>query len=271
MRIISSFHDYYDKIQAFGQDQSLVYTREEHDADLDQELGVSTKDKRIRKIGAVEKSCPGVRFETAAFPFPSPYLHTSSGFIRPGELPNRGNFFIIGFAGQVFPCFELKWLYSCFDPSHKLSTNTFCYNLDHVDKAITQNCSLKARDTYCSPPLRSHRRRDFVERREDFDRFFRLWYQKDRATKVQRLFREHPIFVILESHSYQWHVRYNCSLKDYQFQRVKGPAEAYQAISMFLGGLAVPQKQIPIPSDKDMIGIKGFDKYSFRKDKKAKR
>jgi hypothetical protein len=45
----------------------------------------------------------------------------------------------------------------------------------------------------------------------------------------------------------------------------------YQEIAMFLGGLATPQKPIPVPSDKDMVSIKGFDRFSFRKEPTKKK
>ena len=40
---------------------------------------------------------------------------------------------------------------------------------------------------------------------------------------------------------------------------------AYQEIQMLLGNLAQPNKPIPEIPDKDMVSIKGFDKWSFRK------
>jgi hypothetical protein len=46
------------------------------------------------------------------------------------------------------------------------------------------------------------------------------------------------------------------------------PYQAYQEISMFVNNLAIPEKPIPKMSDEDMASIKGFDKFSFRKDKR---
>ena len=40
---------------------------------------------------------------------------------------------------------------------------------------------------------------------------------------------------------------------------------AYQELQMYFGALAQPNKPIPNVSDKDMVSIKGFDKWSFRK------
>lgn len=38
---------------------------------------------------------------------------------------------------------------------------------------------------------------------------------------------------------------------------------AYQELEMFFGNLARPNKPIPEILDKDMVSIKGFDKWSF--------
>ena len=40
---------------------------------------------------------------------------------------------------------------------------------------------------------------------------------------------------------------------------------------MFLGGLAVPLKEIPTVPDKIMVGAKGFDQWSFRKPPQVKK
>ena len=45
------------------------------------------------------------------------------------------------------------------------------------------------------------------------------------------------------------------------------PYTAYQNLSMWVNNQAQPIKPIPPMKDEDMVSIKGFDKYSFRKDK----
>ena len=49
--------------------------------------------------------------------------------------------------------------------------------------------------------------------------------------------------------------------------RIKDPYTAYQELSMYLGNMAFPNKPIPTISDEVMAEIKGFNKFSFRKDK----
>lgn len=63
-------------------------------------------------------------------------------------------------------------------------------------------------------------------------------------------------------------VRWNARLRDYQFYKVMDPYTAYQAIEMFFGNLASPEKPIPPRTDKEKIESHGMDnKLSFRKPK----
>lgn len=61
----------------------------------------------------------------------------------------------------------------------------------------------------------------------------------------------------------------NPCLKTIEFFRHKDTATAYQDINSYVTGvLGKPNPVIPEIDDKTMAQIKGFDKYSFRKDKK---
>jgi len=50
--------------------------------------------------------------------------------------------------------------------------------------------------------------------------------------------------------------------------KIISPYQAFQEISMFIEMLGNPEKPIPQPSDDVMRDIKGFDKWSFRKEPK---
>ncbi|MFA5766502.1 MAG: hypothetical protein WC919_01075 [Candidatus Paceibacterota bacterium] len=247
MRIKSDFHDYYDCAQAFGQDQELIYIRKKIDFPLATEL----KTKRA--------------------PFPMPDTDRSGGYTRIGELPTGMQFFVIGIAGKVYPCFKLYWHYpnTC-----EKDVEAYCYSLADIDKIIKAKCNKKTQETFNEATLkkgkRYHRRYYMSARRAEFELFFTEWEREDQAAKVQQLFSQYPIFVI-EARRDGWYVCYNCSLKEYKFFKVKDTVTAYQEIAMFLGGLATPQKPIPVPSDKDMVSIKGFDKFSFRKEPTKKK
>lgn len=70
---------------------------------------------------------------------------------------------------------------------------------------------------------------------------------------------------------YIFPVTINGYLKPFNFQTVFPPQLCYQEISMFLGNMASPEKPIPHISDEILLGCKGFDKFSFRKDPSKRR
>jgi hypothetical protein len=78
------------------------------------------------------------------------------------------------------------------------------------------------------------------------------------------LFEEAPIFAYITGK-----IILNPRLEPMGFQRVLDPIRAYQKLSMWYGNRFFEEKNIPNPPDKDMVEIKGFDKHSFRKDKKT--
>lgn len=59
----------------------------------------------------------------------------------------------------------------------------------------------------------------------------------------------------------------NPPLAPLHFQSVLSPTQAYQELSMWCGSHMFEVKEVPVPPDKDMVSIKGFDRFSFRKDK----
>ncbi len=251
MRIKSDFHDYYDSAQSFGQDQSLIYLRKKIDFPVSSAL------------------------KTKKLPFSLPNVDRDRGFTRPGELPTGMHFYVIGVAGKIYPCFELYWRYAYHDREWtSKDCEAFCYSLADIDKAIKTKCNKEAQDTFNELMLkkskRYYRRYGISMRRAEFEAFFDEWDREDQSAKIQVLFEQYPVWALEARHD-GWYVCYNCSLKEYKFFKVKDTVTAYQEIAMFLGGLATPQKPIPVPSDKDMVGIKGFDKFSFRKEPTKKK
>lgn len=64
----------------------------------------------------------------------------------------------------------------------------------------------------------------------------------------------------------------NPPLKGIQFYRLFGPAEAFQELDMFWGGVLAPESQPMVGiGDKDRIAQHGFNERSFRKDPTKKR
>jgi len=78
-------------------------------------------------------------------------------------------------------------------------------------------------------------------------------------TDIEKYWRDKPKFII------------NPLLKEYQFYKVFDAVQAFQEISMFLGGvLGNREKEIVNVEDKYKITQHGFDKWSFRKEPQNK-
>ena len=64
----------------------------------------------------------------------------------------------------------------------------------------------------------------------------------------------------------------NPLLKDYEFYKMFDTFQAFQEVSMFMGGvLGAGEKEITVVADKYKIAQHGFNKFSFRKDKEVKK
>lgn len=219
MRIVSDFRDYYDAVQATGQDRSLVYIRKKKEEDS---------------------------FRLAAT-FGN-YRSWQSECITVSQ-------YIVGYCGQVYPALKL---------TADNGAEKFCYNLKGVDDFVQANFREKQIEDYRQKG-RGKGYWPWWLRRHDFERVFQKW--EDAKGKYGDYFRDNhaPVFVVKGKR-----VTYNGCLKEVEFFRVKDPYTAFQDISMYLGGLAAPEKPIPQVSDEVMAEIKGFDKWSFRKEPRKK-
>lgn len=241
MRIISSEHDYYDVVQAQGQDQTLLYLRKAEEIDLE--------DYPFPYIGSSRnwgyKSCPAI------------------------------NEAIIGFCGRIYPVLclsEHKWgSLRCPTPAEAT-----CFTMAEVDAFMEANYRDKELEEYRAKPKKGKYVRtrywDSGRRRVVFEKFFADCEAKQDAFQQMFMERRSPIFVA--RHSHEWRrsgtITWNALLKNHQFFRLFDPYRAFQEIAMFMSNLAVPLKPIPAISDKVLAGAKGFDKWSFRKPPQGK-
>jgi hypothetical protein len=62
----------------------------------------------------------------------------------------------------------------------------------------------------------------------------------------------------------------NVNLKMLDFQKIKPPNEAFQDIQIYLSKIAKPEKTIPEMDNQTKIDSRGFNKFSFRRDKSVK-
>lgn len=249
VRIISKFHDYYDSVQSYGQDRTLVYVR-------NKEL---TDDMVVSPI-------PPFRFSRPESTCPS------------FEKPKAGDFIYryatVGFCGKLYPCMIVEIIGQA---------KYFIYKMEHLDdyvaKVFTKDREreryhegkIKKRETYWQNlPFR------YIPIRSDMEKLFEFWETiRDKETDLF-VKRNVPIFVVRHWHNYidgrfvDERCVLNECLKDFEFYRVFDTNAAYQEIAMFVGGiLTKPPTEIPKPSDEVLAEIKGFNKWSFRKEPKG--
>jgi len=163
MKIVSDFHDYYDVVQASGQDQSLVYLRTRKEIELNR----------------------------SSYPFPL-FEGTPRFEFRPRGVPLVQ--FVVGFCGKVYPILQL----SCQRRSEPDPTTEFCYTLPDVDAFVENNFKRVQIETYRSNPRRwrfaDHQwPRD--QRREKFKEFFDAYAARQSSFGHVFLEAGCPIFV----------------------------------------------------------------------------
>jgi hypothetical protein len=236
MRIIANKHDYYDPIQKQGQDRTIIYNRKESEIVYHKDPGQKWKDN---------------------YPFAKLYSSFAWGSHRNLYVEE----FTIGFVGKIYPLIALG--YRSGGPLTTISRIKLCYQLSEIDEYVKENLPAKDVDKFNDKkynPIWSNGSRDI------FVKFFE-WHRQNH-NKFDQYFVDNksPIFVGMTS-DHERVVKFNCLLKDFQFYRVFDAYSAFQEIQMWMSNQAVPLKPIPKISDKDMVTAKGFDKYSFRKDK----
>ncbi len=240
MRIISSFHDYYDSVQFHGQDKSMVYVRSPREVILKHPRRLSYR----RHGGQTEK------LESDEWPFPVVF---NRWVWMPDALSIRE--FIIGFCGKIYPMLRVSAI-------RQLDTYALCYDVAQVDAFVEQMCTKRQVADY------SRKKRWRTDSSHDEIEAFFAECQK-RTNAYQHIFIENkcPIFVgQLSTHACS--IMYNAALNMLEFYRIIDTYTTFQELAMYFGNIAQPNKPIPAVSDKDMIVAKGFDKHSFRKDKK---
>ncbi len=256
MRIKSDFHDYYDCIQALGQDQSTVWIR-----------------KREEVVYQKSYDFWGKRSDPL-WPFPL-FQERYRWF---GSRTPLFSARIIGFCGKIYPVLVAKHTpASTCSCKGCVERTAICHSIADIDAFVLANFREKMVQGYyiTEPKRRKYRYWESDHWPSDYrQEALAQWFSKieEARSKFEELFREHrtPVFVGYESGDRSGKVVYNACLKEQEFFRVFQPQAAFQEIEMFFGGLAVPQRPIPEIPDKVMVGAKGFDKWSFRKEPRKK-
>lgn len=262
MRIVhNGYRDYYDVAMAHGQDFGLTYVRTRKTIDLSP-----------------------LKHPPYTDPWPFPLLRGGRRYLPRGLSLNSVQH-VVGFCGKLYGAIRLELGYR-FDPR---SGGTVCHSEKDVDAFLRVQLGPEEYAAYADPkPTGS---RSF---RDDGDNFVRTasgirwghpfnaagvreWFAAVSAASKEHegLFLEHrcPVFVATRGRIGFDETEYpdrslvvNAPLRRMEFARVFDPYTAYQEISMYLGGLASPEKPIPKLSDEDMAHSKGHgDRYSFRR------
>jgi len=171
---------------------------------------------------------------------------------------------VIGFCGKITPLVKLR--------ADEESPYFMCWNIEDTDAFMRAH--LKAHQ------WRNYHKSKWSERTA-FLEFFEACAQRE--SNFEYLFRDHhsPLFVAGSQESKirtTPQIVFNACLKDVQFYTRFDSYQAFQEIAMYMGGVlgthgghTTKYKGEPMSSevsDRDLAAAKGFDKFSFRKEKK---
>lgn len=263
MRIISEHRDYYDCVQAQGQDLTCVWVRTLEE--------VEYKDGRT-------------------WPFPEykggyrwTYRYSRSGQLSVHE-------YIVGFCGKIYPVLQLNKS----GVSHFDQKPVFCHTLEDVDEFVEKNFSAKQVDSYKKPKKYQWRDKNSIAAtHKGMAKFFEECRLAQDSHQDIFINNGCPVFIADYKHNWKnndeivYHGRRedperpddepkvvkrtsycgNVCLKDLEFYRVVPVNQAFQEIWQYIGGvLGFNNPHVPVPDDVTMRDIKGFNDRSFKKE-----
>lgn len=177
----------------------------------------------------------------------------------------------VGFCGKIYPGFVIH------ADHHEKPVKGICYSLDDIDKFVRTHMPEAEQEIYFSTERNRSRRYSWFYQKHGY--YVSYWGRRGFEDSIEKmktyefkhykkLFSEHncPIFVVDEDE----HKTYiNPLLRPWEFYKVVDPYTAWQEVSMYVGGvLLAPVNPVPDIPDDTMRDIKGFDKWSFRKEPK---
>lgn len=176
---------------------------------------------------------------------------------------------IVGFCGRLYPLVYLV--------DEELNTETLISCIEEIDAWVHSFYKKRELETYYKEQyrgfkfwLRFNRKKRGLQRKYFESLFDEINEIKDNPPIYLLDFfisNSCPIFSIRQKDTSVSNLIINDQLSKFQFEKVVDPYTAFQELSMFIGGMAAPEKPIPAIDDKTMAEAKGFNKYSFRKDK----
>ena len=230
--------DYYDGVVGtMGVDKTLVYDREVIEFE---ENDIPTLFERKRGYWCF--------ISRDTNPFHKLGYHSIKKECR--KIYDEHTYFIIGFCGKLY----IGWkLYKIIDSTYNNVSTTITYDNEYMK-------------TILEPKSWGGVLADNINYVQSYD-----------ALQMFRDFKV-PVFIYDSdygrtslykkgSNNHKSKFFINALLKDYEFYKVFDSFQAFQEVSMFMGGvLGKGEKEIIEVADKYKIGQHGFDKWSFRKE-----
>ena len=273
MRIHSKFQDYYDSALGYGIDPNCHYVRhtEEFKKRPDIKGAVATPYDHITDLKFIrdcQKTAPYLRYTynltDRKIISAKTYIFLFCGKMYVGIRFDVGITRNVNTKLGVLPAVVYKWAYNAYD----------------VKNIVLKYGNKKEKDCWTKNKQRG---RQYTRMNEPFGNKWFSRYKIDNPKHITEFFEKYqgvdrPDFVeyhhltgipsvMIEAES----LFYNPILKDYEFFKVVDAFQAFQELSMFISGVLGGQspKMVEI-SDNIRIEKHGFDKMSFRKEKKTK-
>lgn len=252
MRIISKFHDYYDISMAMGQDLTRVYLREPQEFDLSHS-GEALPEHLRPLRGAMQYGQPGQWTKMVA---PMKHLiRVSAGTVL--------------FAGKLYPFARMEDIVP-YSNSHRYLdsrgglgqvTKERCFfDALELEAALEPFDGMDDKRKHPGWLRRIPGRTDALTVRQAWNQFLS---QPD-LQRLDALAQELRLPAVLLD-TRPGRLVLNPRMTDVQLYRALPPEQAYQELDMFLGNLAMPERNLVEIEDKYRIPQHGFDSTSFRK------
>ena len=244
MKIISNFKDYYDIGLKYGIDPEVIFKRTNQEYKIVDSL-------KYNKLDATQIDLKLIK------DFFIPLVDYKSMLINPFYIGFCGKLYL-GFSYTIKTFYEQKeiFFYSKEDYCNMMTNNDLTYNKDK------ENFYSKFDQQF-----------DFFNRiiitNTNIDEIFNKYSVREIGHDLFRKFNS-PIFLL--KHYYYKHemkIIVNPILRMYKFMKKIDPMNAFQEINMYISCiLGKEEKEIVTIPDNIQLYKKGFDKYSFKKEKK---
>ena len=252
MRIISKFSDYYDGVQAYGQDQSLIYNR-------------------IKETRSFSSKDTNQLFSEDTYLYKEIYITDFDINTRNIGLINVETFYI-GICGNIYPLVKLEYKTDTRSTAYPHKTTKFVNSEENLHLALQKIEGGTAKKLVNDWTSKNHdnirwwlQNREGVSLKEQYTNFFK----RPRFDKYWKFSVDHKIVCFSMRRVYKKmdiNFEINPCLKGLGGPIVSNPFDTFQNIAMYLGGVlgneAAPMITI---EDKYRIESHGYDKWSFRK------